>query len=392
MLGFWGVVLPVIALGCGKSSAPPIAKSETLEVSIANPLQQSVTKSDEYLATIDAAETVQLKARVTGYLTEIRFTAGRDVKKGDVLFVIDKRTFEVDLKKAQADVKSAQAQLVYANKEVARLEKGLRNQSVSREDYDKAVANISVAEAQVEVANSSIDRAKLNLDFCEVKSPIDGKVSREAVTIGNLIQADATVMTTIVSQEPVYAYFDIDQRTVQDYLEATKGKRKKIEQGEVYPIRLALDNDVGFPHEGAINFAETRLNPQTGALQLRGVFVPRNLKSELLPGFTARVRVPGPDAFIAIVVPDRCINTDQDRKFVYLVNSENKVEYRPVKLGILTSVYSYEVRVVTEGLSPTDRVIINGMQNVRQGMPVVPKLVNLLTEVPMDSSGSAKKE
>jgi multidrug efflux pump subunit AcrA (membrane-fusion protein) len=163
-----------------------------------------------------------------------------------------------------------------------------------------------------------------------------------------------------------------------------------VAEGELYPIRLALDDDEGFPHEGSINFAETRVDPQTGALKLRGIFSAQSLKRELVPGFSARVRVPGAEPFPAIVIPDRAINTDQDRKFVYVVNAENKVEYRVVKLGILVSVFGKEVRVISDGLTTSDRIIVNGMQSVRQGVTVTPRLVNLLTEVPMDEA-SAKK-
>lgn len=397
-LSIFGRILPLLIavaiigpLGCSRSTTPPIAKTEILEVSVANPLQQMVTKTSDYLATLDAAETVKLQSRVTGYLNEIRFTAGKEVKKGEVLFVIDKRPFDVDLKKAQADVKSATAQLTYAKKEVARLSRGLSNQSVSREDFEKSEASVAVADAQVEVANSSVDRAKLNLEYCEVRSPIDGRVSRESVTVGNLVQADSTTLTTIVSKDPIYAYFDVDQRSVLEYLEATQGKRAKVEEGELFPIRMALENDVGFPHEGTINFAENRLNPETGALKLRAVFEQSKVKTELLPGYTARIRVPGPKPFSAILIPDRAIGTDQDRKFVYVVNAENKVEYRVVTLGILVSVQGYEVRVISDGLTASDRIIVNGMQSVRQGITVTPKPVHLLTEVPLGSAASKKE-
>jgi multidrug efflux system membrane fusion protein len=386
-LGGIAFLIAIYAIGCTPPK-PPLAETTPVTVSVAYPIEKEVREYEEYLATLDAYKTVDVKARVTGYLLETKFKEGNEVKPEDgPIFRIDRRPFELDLRKAIADEKSAEAQVKLAKSEAARTEKGWRAGAIAKEDYDKAVAQVSVSEASIDVTKSSIDRAKLNLEYCEIKPPIKGIIGRELVSVGNLITADQTVLATIVTKDPIYAYFDIEEKVVQRYLKQTEGKRKgEASEGGNYPISLRLDDDEGFPHKGVVNFAETRASPNTGSMSLRGVFYRKDLSRELYPGFSARIRLPNVEQYKGILIPDRAVGTDQGQKFVFVVNSENKVEYRKVKLGFLFE----ELRVITDGLTLKDRVIINGLQRVRQGAPVEVQEVDLLTEKPIKETPSKK--
>ncbi len=384
---FFGLILIILFVNNACSPRQPILQpTKEIVVSVALPIEKQIRDGNEYLGTLVATEHVDLRARVTGYLTTIFLKEGIEVKKGEVIFVIDKRPFEVDLKKAQADIQVAEAQLKLNKAEVARAKKGVTTGAVSREDYDKSVANVSISEANLAIAKSSEERALLNLNYCEVKAPISGLASRALVTSGNLIQADQTILTTIVTTDPVYAYFDVDERRVQEYLKSVDNNRKDPSNGHTIPIELGLEEDEGFPAKGKLEFIENRVDPNKNAIQLRGVFYRKDSKRDLIPGYSARIRIQTQQPYPALLIPERAIGTDLGQKFVFVVNQEDKIEYRKITLGTLQN----GLRDIREGIQPSDRIVINGLQRVRQGAKVEPQLVDPITELPIKKESKSK--
>ena len=388
----WFGALLVFALtsaGCAKPK-PPIAETPPPSVSVAKPIADKKERDyQEFLATLDASETIEVRSRVTGYLKEIRFRPGQEVKKDEtVLFIIDRKPFEAALKKADGDVKVAKADRKLALSERARIEKLIqaRPPAATAEDREKALAQVEVAEAKLESLEATRDQAEINLGYTTVKADVDGIIGRNLITTGNIVNADTTLLATIVKPDPIFAYFDVDQRTVEQYQRRNPVRKKgDSKQGPDIDMELGLEEDGdAFPYRGKVNFADPKINPGTGALQVRGIFDQKDLKEDqkpLQPGFSARVRIAIGPEFTPILVPDRSIGTDQSQKFVYVVTAENKVDYRKVTLGNL---YSGSLRAITSGLTGDEWVIVNGLQRVRPGGKVDPEQVDPLTELPID--------
>jgi RND family efflux transporter MFP subunit len=362
-IGVAGIVLS----SCNRAPAPAAPPAPVAEFVV--PVQKEVEDWDEFTGRTDAKESVEIRARVSGYLTQVNFKAGAIVKKGDLLFVIDPRPYEADLARADGDFKRAEAQVTLAKADLQRAEQ-LRNQKVlAQEGYDAKFAASKQADAALASAWGAQETAKLNLEFCRITAPIDGRVSRERVTVGNLIQPSATdagVLTTIVSIDPIYAYVDADERSILKYQKlAREGKRKSAREG-VVNVYLGLQNETGWPHEGYIDFVDNRLDVGTGTLRVRAVF--DNKEGYLTPGLFVRIRSPGSDLYPGLLIPDKAIGTDQGSKYVLVVGAENKAEPRPVVLGQLVD----GLRVVKEGLKPDDKVIVSGLQSIRPGAVVQP--------------------
>lgn len=331
-------------------ATPPAPK-----VTVAPVEQQLVTEYEELTGHVDATETVELRARVSGHLEEVHFHAGQLVQKGDVLFTIDPRWY-----KAQFDLASARADV--AAREAARAEKLLAASAISSEEAEARRA--AAAEA-----HAALETAKLDLEHTEVRAPISGRVSRAIVTAGNLVSGspgNATLLTTIVSVGDAYVYADIDESTLLKFNRLTREGRILTRNGRI-PVDLQLADETGFPRHGYIESTDNRVNPATGSLAVRLVFP--NDDSALLPGLFARVRIPVSAPEPALLISERAIGTDQSQKFVLAVNRDNTVAYRTVKLG---STYEGK-RVVREGLQPGDTIIVNGLQRVRPGMTVSPE-------------------
>ena len=322
-----------------------------------------------------------MRAHVWGYLDKVNFKEGALVKKGDVLFEIDPRTYQALLNQAEGN------RGVRSRPGCVRLNADLRAGAAtwsapgrsSREDYDKIAGDHGEAVASTSTADkAAVDRAKLDLDYTKVTAPVSGRVSRYVVTVGNLIQAGdqggGTLLTTIVSVDPMYAYFDVDEHTVLRVRQLIReGKADSARDGDVPGVARAWPTRTGFPHQGTINFVDNQVNPKTGTLRLRGVFP--NKDEVLSPGFFARVRVPIGRPHKALLVTDRALDTDQGQKILYVVNDKNEVVSRPVRLGALHD----GLREITDGLKPGERVIVNGLQQVRPGVTVEPKLVDMPT-------------
>jgi RND family efflux transporter MFP subunit len=335
-------------------------------VTVAAPVQREITEWDEFTGRIEAVETVEVRARVGGQLLSVHFEDGAVVKQGDLLFTIDPATFEADVNRADAEVKRAQAQLDLAKSELARAERLRESNTISSQEYDNWKRRVSELEAALQAASASARSAQLRLSYTKVTAPITGRAGRRLVTPGNLISEPPfapTLLTTLVTEDPVYCYIDVDERTLLKYyaLQRSGDRNGKI------PAELALADETGFPHQGSIDFVDNRVDPTTGTIRLRAVFP--NPQRKLTAGLFARVRVPGSARYTTLMIPETAVGADQGLKLVFLVGQSNLVEPRPVEVGPVMD----GLRVIRKGLAPTDQVIVNGQARVRPGMPVTPE-------------------
>jgi RND family efflux transporter MFP subunit len=376
-IGFSSLLVAVVTSisGCA-SSAPPVAETPPAPVTVSQPLARDVIDYDDYEGRIGAVESVEVRARVRGHLIKVNFQDGQMVKPGDLLFEIDPRPYQADLDATEAQAAAADAALTLATKEYQRAAALLRSNAASREEVDVWIGKQAVAKADKLKAAAAVERAKLDLDFTKVAAPVAGKISRTQVTVGNLVNASGgeTLLTTIVSVDPMYVYFDVPERALfryrQDYRKALAGEGgTQLTMKELkVPVQVGLEGEQGYPQKGFLDFADNRVNPSTGTMQVRGVLP--NSQRDLEAGMRARVRVPAsPDARKALLVTERAVGTDQGRRFLYIVNNENLVERRDVTLDRVTD----GLQVVQDGLKPDDWVIVNGIQRVRDGMKVDPK-------------------
>lgn len=355
--------------GCREKTAPPPPAPPTVDVS--HPLQREVTDYAEYVGRTAAIDSVEVRARVSGYLQKVNFKEGDIVKKGQVLFEIDPRPYEDQVASSIAHIASAQATLKLAQSDNARYG-GLAKESpgaVSPQDVEKAQATADQSDGDLQAAKAALAQAQLNLEFTKVTAPVDGRVSRYFVTVGNLVTQDQTILTTIVSTGRIYAYFDMDDATALRVHQLTRqGKAKFGRDGAMAPVYLRLENEQAFPHPGHIDFEDNQVAPKTGTLRMRGAFA--NNDNALEPGYFVRIRVPIGAARQALLVPERAIDNDQGRKVLLIVNEKNQVVSRPIRVGALHD----GLRVIEEGLARDDRVIIKGLLQARPGMTVEPKL------------------
>jgi RND family efflux transporter MFP subunit len=372
--------------GCARppSEAPPAA---TPPVTVSYPIEREVTDYADFTARTAAVDSVELRARVSGHLEKVNFKEGALVQKGDVLFEIDPRTYQAALHAAEGALASAEARVLRASADLARARRLFSNQAIGREEYDKIAGERGEAAGSLTSLKAALERAQLDLGFTKVTALVCGRVSRYNVTVGNLVQAGdltgGTLLTTIVSVDPMYAYFDVDERTVLRVKQLIReGKAGTPDDVEV-PVWLGLANEDGHPHRGSLNFIDNQVNARTGTLRVRGVFP--NKDEALSPGYFARVRVPIGAPHKALLVTERALDTDQGQKIVYVVDQDNKVVSRPVRLGALHD----GLREITDGLKPGDRVIVNGLQQVRPGMTVEPNLVDMPTSKPRKANGTA---
>jgi RND family efflux transporter MFP subunit len=365
------VLLAELLTGC--TSTPPVAETPPPPVSVSQPVVRDIVDHDDYEGHIAAAKTVDARARVRGHLFKINFEDGEIVKEGALLFEIDPRPYQAQLDMAKAKVKQAEAKLGFRKSDLARNKELAKTPgAVSQRTIDLSESAVKEGEADVLVCEANQEEAKLNLDYTKVFAPITGKIGRAQVDIGNLVNAGGgdTLLATIVTVDPMYVFFDVDERALLRYRrEFRKGKEDAPIKELNIPVELALDGEEGFPHKGVIDFSDNKVNPSTGTIQVRGVLA--NPKRILDSGMRARVRIPVGDPHKVLMVTERAVGTDQGRKFVYVVSDQNVVERRDVKLGRL----SEGLQVVQEGLKEGDRVIVNGIQRVRDGAKVDPKPV-----------------
>jgi RND family efflux transporter MFP subunit len=364
------VILGLALAGC-KREPPALAATPPPVVMVSQPVEREITDYYEYTGRTAAVEAVEVRARVSGYLVKINFREGALVKKGDLLFQIDPRPFQAVLEEAKGQVAQWEAKLARAEADVARDERLLPKGAASQKDLDQAVADRGEARAAIQSARGAVDRAALDVEFTRVTAPISGRISRHLIDEGNLVTMNSTLLTTIVSIDPMYAYFDADERTVLHVRELIREGKVQSARDSAVSVLLGLANEAGYPHRGTVNFVDNQVNPQTGTLRLRGVF--SNENEALEPGYFARVRLLIGQSHQALLVTDRAIDTDQGQKIVYIVNDKNEVVSRPISLGALQD----GLRVIAEGVQPGERVIVNGLLQVRPGITVDPKLVDM---------------
>jgi RND family efflux transporter MFP subunit len=360
--------LMLLLTACTQQSPPPATPAPP-KVTVSQPLSREVTEWEEYTGRLEAVESVEVRARVSGYLQSVNFTDGGVVKKGDLLFVIDPRPYQAELQRARAELAVAIARFGQAEKDFARAQLLLRSRAMSEEEVDTRSSARRQAQESVQAARAVVEAAQLNVEFTQVRAPISGRVSRNFVSVGNLINggaAQSTLLTTIMSLDPIYCYFETDERTyLKEIRRSHNGERTNSHQGRT-PVSLALADEAGFPHRGSIDFVDNRLDANTGTITARAV-VP-NPHLTLTPGLFARVRVPTGDTYRALLLPPEAVGNDLSQQFVFVVNDQNLAEYRQVTLGPIID----GLRVIRNGLQPDHWVIVNGIQRVKTGAKVDP--------------------
>jgi len=357
-------------VGCARR-APQVAPQEGPTVPVSRPVTRQVTDYVDFTGRTQAVKSVNVVARVTGYLVQEPFKEGSEVKEGDLLFEIDPRPYEAQYNQAAGQVNLYKAQFRLAQVTLARDEQLARPPgAVSAQQIDQDRAALDEADAQVKAAEANLDVCRLNLSFCKVTSPIDGQVSRYYLTLGNLVSQDQTLLTTVVSLDPVYAYVDVDEPTVLRVRRAINaGQMKPYKSGQI-PILMGLQGEEGFPHKGIVDFVNNQVNPTTGSILARGIFdnpLPPGGRRLLFPGMFVRIRLPIGQPHPALLVIDRAIGSDQGLKYVYVLDAQSKIEYRRVETG---SLESDGLRVVTTGLKPDELVVVGALQQVRPHMQV----------------------
>ncbi|MEB7932100.1 efflux RND transporter periplasmic adaptor subunit [Enterobacter quasiroggenkampii] len=365
------MLLSVLLVGCDNSVAQNAAPPAPA-VSAADVVVKSISQWDSFNGRIEAVESVQLRPRVSGYIDKVNYTDGQEVKKGEVLFTIDDRTYRAALEQAQANLARTKTQASLAQSEANRTDKLINTHLVSREEWEQRRSAAVQAQADIRAAQAAVDAAQLNLDFTKVTAPIDGRASRALITSGNLVTAGdtASVLTTLVSQKTVYVYFDVDESTYLHYQNLARSGQGATSNHTALPVEIGLTGEEGYPHQGKVDFLDNQLTPSTGTIRMRALL--DNSQRQFTPGLFARVRLPGSAEFKATLIDDKAVLTDQDRKYVYIVDKEGKAQRRDITPGRLAD----GLRIVRQGLNPGDKVIVEGLQKVfMPGMPVNAKTV-----------------
>ena len=353
----------------GSGQAPPP------EVAVAQVLSKSVQQWDEYTGRVSSIDTVELRPRVSGYMQSVAYKEGRDVKKGDLMFQIDPRPYRAALDNAQAQLARARVAEQLEAIRNKRAQSLIDDEAISHEELDMRRAAHAQSTADVRAAEAAVTTASLNLSFTEVRAPVAGRASRALVTVGNLATADQTLLTTVVSQDPMYVYFDADENS---YLRYKEQERKSERTGRDNAVYVGLANEEGYPHPGTVNFLDNQVNPTIGTVRARAVLP--NAHRIFTPGLYARVRFVSGHKADALLIDDKAVLTDQNRKYVYVVDKDGKAQRKDVVLGRMIE----GLRGVQSGLAPEDKIIVAGLQKIfYPGMPVAP------SEVPMDTLSTA---
>jgi len=381
LCGFVLSATAALLAGCGSSTQP--AAPEPPQVSVAMVPEREIVEWNEYAGRLSAVDTVEIRPQVSGVLERVAFTEGTEVRRGDLLFQIDPRPFQAELERAQAQQEQARTAAVLAAADLARGDRLLASRAISQEEHDQRVAADRNAAAAVRAADAAVQVARLNLGYTRITSPIDGRTGRAEVTPGNLVsggQAGATRLTTVVSIDPVYAYFDVAEQDYLRYLDLARSEGREVANGGRAPVRMAIGNSGGFSYPGHMDFVDNSVQPGTGTVLGRAVFA--NTDRRLAPGMFVRVQLQGTAPHKGVLLNDRAIATDQDRRYVLVVGEDDRLEYRAIETGPLVD----GLRVVRAGLAAGERVVVNGLQRVRPGMTVTPRIV------PMEGEDDAAPE
>lgn len=351
----------------GEAGAPPPP-----EVSAAPVLVKAVSQWDDFSGRVEAVESVELRPRVSGYIDKVNYVEGQEVRKGDVLFTIDARSYQAEHDRARAEVARARTQATLARSESERAKRLSEQQAISTETWEQRRSASDQAGAQVQAAQAALDAAALNLEFTKVRAPISGRAGRAMVTAGNLVTAGdaASVLTTLVSLDKVHVYFDADESTFLRYAQMARKGTRPSERDGALPVRIGLSGEDGFPHQGTVDFLDNQVARSTGTIRVRALL--DNAERQFTPGLFARVQLLGSGQFTAMLIDEKAVLTDQDRKYVYVVDKDGKAQRRDVQLGRSAE----GLRIVESGLSAGDRVVIGGVQKIfMPGMPVQAKAV-----------------
>jgi multidrug efflux system membrane fusion protein len=353
--------------GCDSASgkAAEAAAPAGAPISAAAVIEHAITETQEFSGRMEAIEHVEIRPRVAGFITAVNVRPGAIVRKGDVLFVIDPRPYQTELARTEAAAAAARAKVELAKIELARAEKLFGEKAIAQRELDENTAGFKELDANARAAEAQYENAKLNLSYTRVSAPIDGRVGKADITLGNLVDTSA-ILTTVVSDEKIYASFDGDEDT---FLRVGAAHH----QGREVDVKVGLANETGFPHEGKLEFVDNQLDAQTGGVRMRAVF--SNTDKALVPGLFARVQLQGGSdggkQTQALLINDRAVGTDQSRKFVYVIGADNKAEYRQVTLGPTAD----GLRVVRSGLKLGEKIVVNGLSRVHPGAPLAPHLV-----------------
>jgi multidrug efflux system membrane fusion protein len=400
--GLVAIAVVAIAAGCGRR-LPQAAPHEAPSLPVSKPVQREVTDYVDFTGRTDAVKAVDIRPRVTGYLMEMPFKEGSEVKAGDVLFEIDPGPYQAQVNQAQSQVTLNEAALKLAQTNFERAKVLMDMKAISQQEFDQNKATVDEAQARIDSSKASLDLYKLNLAFAKVTSPIDGHVSRYYLTNGNLVNQDQTLLTTVVSLDPMYVYFDMDEPTLLRIRHAiNSGASKSASEGK-FPVMMGLQGEEGYSHHGSIDFFNNQVNSATGSIAVRGVFEnpkPQGGARLLSPGMFVRVRLPIGEPHQALLVIDRAIASDQGLKFVYVVDADHKIQYRRVTIGALQP---DGLREITKGLKADEWVLVGGLQQVRPQLEIqmetrpMPTLdqtpaspENVDQKPPVDQKGSAK--
>ena len=371
-------VVTAIALGiAGCDSAPPEVKSAPPKVTVAQPVSRELTESDDYNGWIDSPETVEVRSRVRGHIMKVNFQDGDMVKKDQVLFELDPRPFQQEIDRSNAQVKIFDTQLAQAKVEQKRMEDLVKKNAATPLEQEQATVKSEALEAQVEAQKLQVDRDKLELTYANVQSPIAGRIGKAQLDVGNLVNAGGSdpLLATVVSFDPVHIYFDVDERALQRYqkMRPPTSSPSGVLRDRKMKFFFGMETDEGYPHEGMLDFADNKVDPTTGTIQVRGIIA--NPNGRFIPGSRVRVRLPMGDAKPALLIPDTAILSDQDRKYVLVVGKDNIVERKDIKLGRLQD---DGMRIVlggaegAAGLGAEETIITQGLQIARIHYPVEP--------------------
>jgi len=374
------LVIPFLLQACTRVSAQPAGEPPPPKIDVAAVVSKDVTEWDEFTGRLEAVNSVAIRPRVSGFISAAHFEEGTMVRKGEVLFEIDARPFQAEVDRLRAELARANATVQRAQSELERANKLSSENAMSSEERDRRKAFAQESAAQVKAVEAALREAELNLEFTRVTSPIDGRVGRAIVTAGNLVSSgpgEATLLTTVVSLDPIYASFEADEATFQNYIDLARQGKRASARATGLPIHMALASEAGFPHEGELDFLDNQINPSTGTIRGRTIF--RNRDLSLTPGSFVRLRVPGSASYRALLIEDKAVGTDLDKRYVYVVGADGSIEYRAVQLGPVID----GLRVVRSGLKASDVIVVNGLQRVRPGTHIDP------VRVPMQDGTSS---
>ncbi|TLD71106.1 efflux RND transporter periplasmic adaptor subunit [Phragmitibacter flavus] len=371
---------------CGPKEATTAAAAPQ-KVTVAKPVVKKVVEWDEFVGRLESTKMVHLRARVSGYLEKIHFKEGTEVKEGDLLITIDPRPYQAAVEGARAELERNRTRSELAKNEAKRAETLIASRAIAAEDYDTRLKAAAEADASVKVAEAALRAAELELEFTSVRAPITGRISNAPVTEGNLVtggERDSTLLTTIVALDPVYVYFEVDEQSALKYRELHRQGTRTSPMFEPIPVEMGLANESGFPRKGKVDFVDNVLRPDTGTIRARGIF--DNPDKLMAPGFFARVRIPGSGQYDALLIRDEAIGSDQGRSFVFVINADNKAEYRPIETGPMQD----GLRIVRSGLKPEERIVTNGVVHVRNGNSVAPEESEMALATPIPPATAAK--